>query len=151
MPYAHYKPLSPVGDLGSLGDGERKILNRVWKLDDIQKALKSGDLDIEFSVQASKTINLELGWNSKQTKSFVQALPKHRYYCSEWVYVSSEPKVNGLSVPHPCDVYVMGFNKILAEENEKTRPWVYCKFTVKTESLLIATCHLEKPRGERYK
>jgi len=150
MAYSLQTLTAPAADLETLLDHERKIQGRVWDLAGVQQALRDNVLNLNVSVQAGNQIVKELYWNSSQLTGFVLSLHKARYDCSEWVYISSEPKSNGLSIPHACDVYVMGYNKIKGCENDKTSPWVYCKFTVKNGSaMLISTCHPEKPKGQR--
>ena len=151
MPYSVHIPPQPSTNLEKLSDEERKFTPRTWNLSDVQEAVRTKQLSLQLSGMASTQVMLELSWSSQHLEAFFLALGRHHYLKSEWVYVASEPKINGYPITYACDVYSMGFNKGLLKENEKSRPYVYCKFTVKeaAETVLITNIHPEKDIKDR--
>jgi len=151
MQYREYSLAPPDHDLEQLSDSGRKFSPRIWNLQAVQTGLANGALEIELSTKASDQVLLELGYRSNHLKGFFASLERHHYLCSEWSYIASEPKINGMSVSYACDVYSMGFNKGLMKQVEKMRPYVYCKFTVKEDAkkVLVATMHPERDLADR--
>ena len=123
-------------------DKERKIEGKCWDLAAVQAALLSGELKVQLTPGAEATLIDELGWTPEEILQFLQGLHKARYNDSEWCLPSNNPK----AVAAPADSYVMGFSRITGKENQATRPWIYCKFAVRTNILTLQVFSLHRER-----
>jgi hypothetical protein len=95
------------------------------------------------SGSAQVTLRDELLWSGHDLHSFMQCLHPARYLNSEWGLPSGH---GGKVPPIPSDAYVMGYNRIKGEENQRTQPWVYFKFGVRLNScaVLVLSAHPER-------
>lgn len=149
MAYEKSYPVVPSVCLIELSDQQRKFSPRKWDLQAAQNALTKKSIDLIPSRSASECMENDLGWKIQHLLGFFNKLQTHHYICSEWIYIADQPKINGLSVAYPADVYVMGYNKALGQENERMNPKIYFKFIMKPGFLIVANCHTEKSIGER--
>lgn len=132
-------PLCPSSDLRACDDSQRNIVGgRLWCLQTIQQRLPH--MKVVFSDKAQTDAAVKLAWCGDTVKAFVSQLSKSRYRTSEWCYTTRG------RTPFAADSYVMGFNRHTGEENQRTNPWVYFKFSImeKTDSILVFSCHPEQ-------
>jgi hypothetical protein len=141
MALALHFPTPPhTYELNGCKDHERKITPRCWDLAAVQAALRAGQLSIELSLTANEDVGAQLPWYGDDIKNFFLCLGSHRYNDSEWCL---PPEHGNQCKPMPADSYVMGFDRIKAEENQSRQPYVYVKFTVREKSgrILVFSLH----------
>lgn len=137
-------PPQPSQALESLSDAERAISGGpLWNLQPIQAKLASVEsMRVIYSDNAANDALNELLWTIDNAKAFLSVLSHGRYLASEWCYRSNSKRA------YAADAYVMGFNRHKGEENQRTDPWVYFKFSVieNTHSILILSSHPERKK-----
>src|SRR5687768_14730129 len=129
MTYAVWQPTQPIEDLRNLSDFERRISfqgpasRAVWNLDAIQAALAATPPLAVIATPKAQTEMLEkLSWSGKDALGYLRCLTRGRYAGSQWCYA---PKGN---TAYACDVYLMGYDRHAALENQQLQPWAYVKF-----------------------
>jgi len=132
--------LKPIEDCD---DVERKIAGKCWDLAGVQAALASQALNVTLSASAQATMQVELAWDSSDLVGFFRCLHPARYRDSEWCLPKGH---NGKFPALAADTYCMGYSRLKGEENQKTHPWVYMKFTVreKASTVLVYSVHPER-------
>lgn len=136
----HYPTPPRIHELDGRENHERKITPRCWDLAAVQAALRSSHLSIQLSTTASEDVSTELRWDGNDIKNFFLCLGAHRYNDSEWCL---PPEHGNRFAPMAADSYLMGFDRIKAEENQNRQPYVYMKFTVREKSgkILVFSLH----------
>ena len=108
-------------------NAERQIVGgAVFSLIEAQQHIALvGPDGINFATdKATEDLTLKLKWRTADVCNFIGALGSHRYDGSQWCYGTGVPKI-----PYPCDVYIMGFNRLTRTERQTSEPpWVYLKF-----------------------
>jgi len=140
MTYALSIPTPPAVDISLLDDVGRKIAAKVWDLSAIQAAVAAQTLEVFAAPSANAGIEA-LNWGSSNLLGFIRALNSARYLDSEWCRFSPSSKI------FPCDTYVMGYSRSGNSENQKVKPWIYFKFTVSKNGLLVIRAHEETARN----
>ena len=128
----------------SCTDEERKISRKCWDLQQIQELVRNKKLIIKLTPSAQTDNRNELSFSGADFEKFICALHAGRYSCSEWCLANK----NVSTVPRAADVYIMGFNRFKGEENQKTNPWIYFKFTIKQQGeqvvMIVYSAHPER-------
>ena len=143
MTFALWTPPALGIPIRECTDADRKIDGKCWDLQEVQRALIAGELQVLLSPSAQTQLRDELGWSGDELKQFIGCLHKARYHDSEWCLPGgANPKI----APMAADSYCMGFNRIKGEENQKADPWIYFKFTIKANvmTLLVFSVHPER-------
>jgi hypothetical protein len=114
-------------------DAERKIAGKCWDLQAAQDALAKGELKVVLSSAAQASMVEELLWSDDDVTQFIKCLHKARYNGSEWCLPSKNPKAQAMA----ADSYVMGFNRFKGIENQAADPWIYFKFSIRSNTLTL--------------
>lgn len=87
----------------------------------------------------------ELNWGQEDLLGYFHCLHGARYRSSEWGLPAGHA---GKVEPLAADVYVMGYNRIRGEENQRTVPWIYFKFALRPKIgiVLVLSAHLERTK-----
>lgn len=138
-----WSPPLPISPLNVCSDAERRIAARCWDLAGVQAALRAGSLQVTMSPTAAASMQHELNWTPADLLGYMHCLHPARYRGSEWGLPAGH---GGKVAPLAADVYVMGFNRIRGEENQKTVPWVYFKFALRPNVgiVLVLSAHPER-------
>ena len=100
--------------------------------------LRSGSLDFEFTDKAAAEFQSELNWPDEHWEGFLLTLHRACKHNSQWCF---SPRGLG---PYPCDSYLLGYDRFKNVENARRKPYVYVKFSVIGQVLLIFSAHPER-------